>query len=428
MDTNLTQSLEDVGYLGYLLDEKKLNKALKKGAKSPDFTGLVAWFAEQFVIFENIEESIHPTTSPDDSSTFLLELSSFLKELGCINSQLTCGNVNQRLSTIDHRIMLIEYLIMELMSCKINYVKKRNITSKNNVINESDTAKCLKSILTTLEISKPPDTITSLQLFKKIEDKLVVILKSVPKDLLGSPLIIGELSKKQWDDLDKIHKQMIKEYKTRKEMLLKRLDVTFKSFLWSDRLKSKENQLNSCYYEKREKMSIEPNVKISNLLSSRDDLAIIEKTSNASVTKNTRNDVRNVIIGDVPDRGGRPREVEAPPPEMPSWQKDRQPGAPRGGGRGARGGGSGEGRGRGGYQNRKDATANFGQNIDSFDNKQASYDQPNYDNRGGDYDRRGRGGRGGSGGGGGGYHRGRGGRVQGGWAQGGGYNRGGNRN
>lgn len=123
-----------IRYGGQLLDEKKLNQALEKGVKSPDFTGLVAWFADQFVLYENIEERINPSTSSDDSSIFLLELSSFLKELGCINVQLTSGNVNQRLSTIDHRVLLIEYLVMELMSCKINNAKKPNISSTNNQV------------------------------------------------------------------------------------------------------------------------------------------------------------------------------------------------------------------------------------------------------------------------------------------------------
>ena len=73
-------------------------------------------------------------------------------------------------------------------------------------------------------------------------------------------------------------------------------------------------------------MNFNPEVSLSDLLAARDDLAIIEKTSSASVRKNTRSEVNQVIIGAVPDRGGRPHEQEAPPPEMPSWQKSRVPG------------------------------------------------------------------------------------------------------
>lgn len=168
-------------------------------------------------------------------------------------------------------------------------------------------------------------------------------------------------------------------------------------------------------------MSVQPNVTLAQLLASRDDVAIIEKTSSATVRKNTQSNVTKVIIGHVPDRGGRADEQAPPPPEMPSWQKNRVPDAPRGG-RGGRRDGN-----RGGYRGHKDVASNFGQNRDGPANTQPSrsmdYQKTDdwADNRRGDYNKSGRGG--------GGYNHGRGGRVQGGWAgQGGsgGYNRGGN--
>lgn len=97
---------------------------------------------------------------------------------------------------------------------------------------------------------------------------------------------------------------------------------------WSDRIKAKEDQLNGLYHAKRNLMSNKPNVTIGHLLAAREDLAVIEKTSNASVRRNTRSGINNVIIGDVPDRGGRPQDQEPPPPEMPSWKKDRVPDGP----------------------------------------------------------------------------------------------------
>lgn len=100
-------------------------------------------------------------------------------------------------------------------------------------------------------------------------------------------------------------------------------------FQWSERIRPKEDELNKCYHAKRDAMKREPEVTLANLLSARDDLAIIEKTSNASVRKNTRSAINKVIIGSVPDRGGRPCDQEPPPPEMPSWQKDRVQGPQR---------------------------------------------------------------------------------------------------
>lgn len=106
-----------------MLDADKLSQALKLGAKSPDFTNLVAWFAEQLATFIDIDETVHATTSPDDASSFLLELSFFLKEIGCVNEKLMTGNINQRLANESERAILIEFLVTELMACKICEIK-----------------------------------------------------------------------------------------------------------------------------------------------------------------------------------------------------------------------------------------------------------------------------------------------------------------
>ncbi|EZA48389.1 protein FAM98A [Ooceraea biroi] len=382
MEEKLLHMLQDVGYTGPVLDSDKLSQALQGGAKSPDFTGLVAWFTEQLATFIDIDETVHATTSGDDASSFLLELSFFLKEIGCVNEKLMTGHVNQRLANESERAILIEFLVTELMAAKLLEVKCPKEEKQMEVtIDESDTARNLKNMLVTLKFQKPPDNITPALLFSRLQTKLSEELKTVPPDHLGKPLIDVELSAKQWEQLADLQKEMHEEYTIRREMLLKRLDVTVQSFLWSDRIKSQEAKVNSKYEEKRKTMKSEPKVSMADLLAARDDLAVIEKTSNASVRKNTRSKINSVIIGAVPDRGGRPYEQEPPPPEMPPWQKDRVQGPPsfrggrggggRGGGgrggssgdRGGRGGGRGGG-GGGGYRDHKDASSNFGQNTD----------------------------------------------------------------
>lgn len=106
------------------MDPEELSKALEEGAKSIEFTKLVAWLAEQLCEFGDVEESVNVITTAEDSSHFLLELSSFLKELGCVNQKLTGGSVNQRLSTRYDRLVLLDYLIIELMTSKILGLKK----------------------------------------------------------------------------------------------------------------------------------------------------------------------------------------------------------------------------------------------------------------------------------------------------------------
>jgi len=68
-------------------------------------------------------------------------------------------------------------------------------------------------------------------MFSRLQTKLSEVLKTIPPEHLGKPLIDVELSIKQWEQLNKLQEEMHKEYTIRREMLLKRLDVTVQSFL-----------------------------------------------------------------------------------------------------------------------------------------------------------------------------------------------------
>lgn len=96
---------------------------------------------------------------------------------------------------------------------------------------ESDTARDLKNMLVTLKFQKPPDNISPEMLFSKLESKLQEVLKTVPSEHLGKPLIDVELSVNQWKELGELQEELHKEYTIRRDTLLKRLDVTVQSFL-----------------------------------------------------------------------------------------------------------------------------------------------------------------------------------------------------
>ncbi|KAK9299158.1 hypothetical protein QLX08_007772 [Tetragonisca angustula] len=397
MELRLLERIQKLGYNGQLTDPSKFKEALKQGPKSIEFTQLVAWFADELAILNDMDEAIHAIVSPDDSSSFLLELSCFLKELGCMNKRLMTGNVNTRLATEQDRYILLDFLGAELKASRLLEFKKHESSSSSSsstaasscstaassssmaasssstaassssmaasssstaassssstasssstiIVAKSDTAKDLKDMLIALNFERPPDDITTEKLFTRLHNKLTEVLKTAPSELVGQPLITHEFSEEDWDDLQHIQQELHDEYRMRRDMLLKRLDVTVQSFLWSDRIKPQEAELKRQYEETRKLLSAEPDVTFADLLAARDDIALMEKTSNASVRKNTQTEINKIIIGEVPDRGGRPYEQEPPPPEMPPWQKDRVPGpSTSGGGRGGRGGGRGSG-------------------------------------------------------------------------------------
>lgn len=69
-------------YTGPLLDVSQLRNAVNEGPKSPLYTEVVSFLAKELKVLCNLDEEVNAITNPEDSITFLMELSSFLKELG----------------------------------------------------------------------------------------------------------------------------------------------------------------------------------------------------------------------------------------------------------------------------------------------------------------------------------------------------------
>lgn len=201
---------------------------------------------------------------------------------------------------------------------------------------ESPAAVALKSITQNLNLGKPPQTITPNAFFEKLFNRFNEVAK---KKSLGTPLFAPskQLSFEQWNKLEKLQQELEAEYNLRREMLITRLDVTVQSFQWSNAAKTKEEKFGCRYSQKRNQLDAlkygDKSADLIELLAAREDLLHLEKTSSASVRENTKTDLQKHIIGMVPDRGGRANEHAPPPPEMPSWQKNRSSG-PVGGGRG----------------------------------------------------------------------------------------------
>lgn len=348
----MLDDLRNVGYEGPFLETNYASTAIAGGAQSGEFQDVVIYLTDEIRVLGKLDEKI---SRSEDASTFVLELSGFLKELTCPYAALTSGHVSDRLQTHDSKIILLDYLLNELMAFKM--IEALRPKEKSNVITlfESPTAASLKDISITLGLGKPPNNIPAKVLFEKINVRLDETIRTAGEKRLSTPLFSPgkNLSNEQWNRLDKLQKDLDTEYDLRRKMLLTRLDVTIQSFKWSTRVKGKEGQMSERYAEKRKLLdSLQTGGRETDLpalLGARETLAIIEKTSSASVRRNTKSKIQRHIIGRVPDRGGRAYEHNPPPLEMPSWQTQRATGGPGGGGGGGRGGfGGGRGGNRGG--------------------------------------------------------------------------------
>ncbi|XP_030296728.1 protein FAM98A [Sparus aurata] len=341
MENDIVVSLEDLGYQGPLLEEGALDCAVSRGAASPEYTKLCAWIVSELRLYCKLEENVQATNCPNEAESFQLEMSGLLSELACPYSVLTSGDITQRLLNRTDCLLLLTFLVSELEASRMILVNK---PEKNSLESGSPVFQELKGICMALGMSKPPANITMFQFFSGIEKKLKEAMSRVSPNHIGEPLMKKALGPVHLEKIEAINQALTNEYEVRRKMLLKRLDVTVQSFGWSDRAKTHFEKLAKVYQPLRSSLVTKSKISVAHLLAARQDFSKILRTSSGKIREKTACAINKVLMGRVPDRGGRPCEIEPPPPEMPSWQKRQD--APQSGGHY---GGSGHGSNRGGY-------------------------------------------------------------------------------
>lgn len=159
----------------------------------------------------------------------------------------------------------------------------------------------------------------------------------------GAVQLLAHLAEDQWRALTEVFEALRDEYRLRRAMLVERARVTLESFLASPVAQERGNadELRAAVEAARARLREEPGVTLAQARVATVAVLAPLAASVNSGSNTFRAAHKGVVIGDVPDRGGRPegREREA---NMPAW-------APRsaGGGGGGGGGGRGDGRGRG---------------------------------------------------------------------------------
>ena len=189
-------------------------------------------------------------------------------------------------------------------------------------------------------------------------------LASLPADHLD-PLFPGpgglNLVGQDVQTLHAVHAELSREYAGRKEMVARRAGVTVQSFSYSTRLKDhpevardfmRRAGAGGAQAQGRDALPVAAEVSLEDVRGARvADLARAAQRTNAEAAQVLEASVKRVLIGKVPDRGGRAegRRAEA---EMPAFAPRTgggnhmtDGGGRGGGGGGRRGGGFGRGRG-----------------------------------------------------------------------------------
>ncbi|XP_031703563.1 protein FAM98B [Anarrhichthys ocellatus] len=332
MECDILDSLEQLGYDGPLLEEKVLLGAAEGGLSSPEYVDLCRWLASKLKPLCDLEESI--TSGPDDMDSLQVEMSGLLKELHCPYGEVVSGILKGIVRNAKDHLKCVLFLTSELQAAQI--VMSRGLAHKQP--EESPVHQELLAICETLDLPEPRGQ-DAAGVLSQVQHKVEEVLKDLPNSSIGNPLLKKSLCSEQWEKLHNINTALSSEYECRRRMLIKRLDVTVQSFGWSDRAKVKVDSMAKAYQPRRHSLRPQSTVGMAELLAAREDICNVVKTSSGSSREKTACAVNKILMGRVPDRGGRPSEIQAPPPEMPPWQKRQD---------GGRGGGSGGGRGRGG--------------------------------------------------------------------------------
>ena len=174
-----------------------------------------------------------------------------------------------------------------------------------------------------------------------------------PGVLHAPPRVLGHLSleqlgTEQLNMLVRVNEAYAADFLLRRQMLMKRLDVTIQSFLWGEKAQGKEGEVVAAIQAQRRHLSEEPCVySVEDAL--RAPISLLHEHSKRVTDQGSRGKkslVKTVIIGHIPDRGGRANEMRPKKSDMGFGGGGGYKG--RGGGRGGGGGGGGRGGGRGG--------------------------------------------------------------------------------
>lgn len=160
--------------------------------------------------------------------------------------------------------------------------------------------------------------------FEDVLSQVKMRLANLPNGDMIDPLLSSSLNAEQWMQVKKINQVLLGDYQCRRQMIIKRFQVTLESFAWGEKQKERRAALASV--PPLASLNGSSQVSPSLLLAARVDQSYI-----SPIKAGTSTSVYKKLMGSVPDRGGRPGEIEPP---MPVWEDRKAKGNNRGRGGG----------------------------------------------------------------------------------------------
>ncbi|XP_072823239.1 protein FAM98C isoform X2 [Vicugna pacos] len=325
----VAQDLLALGYEGF-------PETASPGTSCPDFRALCARLAAELATLGVLKREREE--GPGAEEEFLRQLAGLLGDLYCPDRELCGGDGAVALRRPGARLRLLRFLCSELQAARLLCLHPRLDPSPEPSGGEGGEkgaekgAGMVQELVLTLQalgLSRPtPGTLAS-QLLRELHAKISELLPSLPPGSL-QPLLSYPLDAPRWEALESLSQSLRDQYCCRRRLLLKRLDLTTSAFHWSDRAEAQGEAMKAVLFPIREALTPESDVSISHVLAARADLSRLVPATSKTARQGTCCAINKVLMGSVPDRGGRPNELEPP---MPSWQSRREDGGGRKAGR-----------------------------------------------------------------------------------------------
>ncbi|KAI5757932.1 unnamed protein product [Gulo gulo] len=327
---SVARDLLALGYEGF-------SGAPPLGPSCPDFRALCARLAAELASLGALErargesaEALRADDGPDAEEEFLRQLAGLLQELHCPDRALCGGEGAAALWDPGACLRLLRFLCSELQAARLLFLYRRLDPSPAPPCGEGaeEGAGMVQELVLTLRalgLPRPTPGTAASGLLWELHDKISELLPSLPPGFL-QPLLSFPLDAPRWEALESLCQRLGDQYCCRRCLLLKRLDLTTSSFHWSDRAEAQGEAMKAVLIPIREALTPESDVSIAHVLAARADLSRLIPATSKAARRGTCCAINKVLMGDVPDRGGRPNELEAP---MPSWQSRREDGGGR---------------------------------------------------------------------------------------------------
>ncbi|KAM7339978.1 hypothetical protein ACRRTK_000593 [Alexandromys fortis] len=310
-----------------------LPEAASRGPACADFRALCARLAAELTALGALERREEGTAvlgaghGPDAEEEFLRQLTGLLRALHCPDRALCGGDCATVLREPGGGLRLLRFLCSELQAARLLHLRPQlharpvqsfgeGTKEGNGVVQE------LMLTLQALGLPRPVRGTLASQLLREFHEKISELLPRLPPESM-QPLLSSPLDASRWEALETLSQSLTEQYCCRRCLLLKRLDLTTSAFHWGDRAEAQGEAMKAVLFPIRGLLTPESNVSVAHVLAARADLSRLVPATSVASRRGTSCAINKVLMGDVPDRGGRPDELEAP---MPTWRSRREDG------------------------------------------------------------------------------------------------------